>query len=165
MEGMAERRVADQPESQSGGSWWYMDRRAVRVSLARVRQHLAERGVTRWERVTDTVWRCWSERAPETPAAWGCRFLPAEAEGDAAGAAAPNGAWPDSRLSPGDTVRIRTGPAAGFVGRVRDVRPDRAVVEILVWGKGMRIEGPPEMFTLLEGLPWDRTVSAQQIAR
>jgi hypothetical protein len=44
--------------------------------------------------------------------------------------------------APGALVRLLAGPAAGFTGRARQVAEGYAVVDVLVWGKGLALRAP-----------------------
>jgi transcription antitermination factor NusG len=146
---------SDARAAEPGAGWWYIECRPGRVGASRVRRWLADQGIRRVEGVTDRVLRCWAAAAPRVPDDWGLVVArgaePPAAESAEASAPA---------VQPGEIVRVRRGPAAGFAGRVQrvlDAAAPRVVVEVLVWGKGMAIELPVADVERLARLPWERT--------
>lgn len=125
---------------------WYIERAAGQPSLEQLRRRLAEQGVRRVEVVTDRVIRCWAACAPVLPGEWRCQVIPGVAE--------PAAAAPAVRA--GDLVRVQAGPAAGSVGRVRAVEAGRALVEVVVWGRGLAVKVGVAELERLAGLPWER---------
>ncbi|WP_447859686.1 KOW motif-containing protein [Nitrospira calida] len=75
----------------------------------------------------------------------------------AAGVTEP--AAPAVGIRAGDLVRVLAGPAAGAVGRVRAVEESRALVEVVVWGRGLSVKVPMAELERLAGLPWERQAS------
>ncbi|MCA1959137.1 MAG: hypothetical protein LDL14_11495 [Nitrospira sp.] len=107
----------------------------------------AEQGIRRIETVTDRVIRCRTGRKPELPAEWGCIV----AQEDPSQAHAPQPAF-----SVGEMARRRSGPAAGFVGRLQAVRDRQVTVEMLIWGKGVVLQQPATDMERIGRLPWER---------
>lgn len=136
------------PVSAPAGSLWYIEMQSARCRIGLLRRQLAEQGIRRVETITDRVIRCWATCAPVLPAEWGC--IVTRSEQDAPGPP------PVPAMVAGDLVRLRSGPVAGFVGRVQAVRGDKIVVQILVWGKGMIVEASATDADLIDRPPWER---------
>jgi hypothetical protein len=135
-----------------GTSLWYIETRPGGPGLGTIRQELRAQGIRRVEAVTDRVLRCWASRRPALPAAWrGVVVEAADAE--------PSISQVPEGPAPGALVRLLAGPAAGFTGRVRQVAEGYAVVDVLVWGKGLALRAPVTELALVETLPWDREAS------
>jgi hypothetical protein len=115
---------------------WYIESRVGGPGRARLREALRAQGITRVEVVTDRVLRCWATKRPVLPTNWHCLI--------AEGADVPNTTQSASghQLVSGAVVRLRSGPAAGWIGTVRAILDSRAVVEVAVWGKGMTLNLP-----------------------
>lgn len=140
------RKSHKQNDHVSSAPWWYIELKSG-TSPSIIQQRLCEQGATAIEWLSDRILRCQSTSQPILPP---CVSYTVFAAPDS-----PSSADSTPSYQAGQIVRILSGPATGWVGRVTAVIGKRVKVEILVWGKGMTVEVDSDHLTTSSSFPWE----------